>query len=329
MAYQLGRTVNLGIARETTRGTLESAAEFWEKHAELEIDDKFEASPIDTAFGQIEDADDSIITKKWMEGSVRSHVKAQSIGLWLYSLLGGYAVAGVGGESVVYDHTLTVAQTNIHQSLSIYTNDTIQDYKFANCVVSDFELILEAGKFCDFKAKFVGKNGATATNSVSFSADDKLFIAKMATVKQATDSSGLGAASAIPIHTLSFKINPNVETEYILGSVSPNEFLNKQFQVEAELELYYQSEATFKTGALASTSGALQITLANTDVTIGSTSNPTITITLYKFKAEELSRDLGVDGIVRQKVKLKGMYSSSDTKMLQIVVRNLIATYAT
>lgn len=327
MANILGRTVNVGIGRESTRGTV-VAAQYWENHAQVDIDDKAEAAPINGAFGQLEDANDVHVVRKWMEGSLTSHVKVQSFALWLYSLCGGYAVAAVGGESVVYDHTITVQQGNAHQSLTIATNDGIQDYRYANSVVTELELILEAGGFCDYKVGFRGRNGATATNTVSYSANDKRFIAKHATFKKATDTSGLAGASAANVHRLSLKVNQNVEDEWILGSITPNDFPNRQFSVEGELEMYFADEATWKTPFLAGTTNAMQITLTNSDVTIGNASNPTITIVLAKAMITDVKRDLGVDGIVRQTVSFKGLYSSGDTKMISFVVRNLIADYS-
>lgn len=326
MGINIGRQTSLGIGRESTRGT-GVAAQYWEKHSDLTIDDKFDSQPVDTAFGMIEDADDAVITKQWMEGNMTAHVKIQSIGLWLFAALGGYADSAVGGESVVYDHTFTVAQNNQHQSLTICINDSIQDERFVNSVVTDLELIAEAASFVDFKVSFRGKARATTANSVSFSANDKLFIAKQMTVKVAATAGDLSGASALPVQKASLKIEKNVADEDILGAVTPNDFANQQFVVTGEVECWFKDEATFKTAALADTAKAMELKLLNSDVTIGSTSNPTITITLYKLKFSDLTLDRGIDGVVKQKVQFKGLYSSSDSKEIQIVVRNLIADY--
>lgn len=325
MSTHIGRQVNVGYAREATRGTA-VAAEYWDKQADLSIDEKFELGVHDTAFGQVEDADGGTVLTKMMEGSIRAHAKSESLGLLLFSVFGGLATTGPTDTSV-YTHTYTVAQTNVHQSLTISTNDAVQDYRFTNAVISDFELILEAGKFVDYSISFMGRNGATATNSVSFNASEQLFIAKHVTVKQATSSAGLGAASAMPIHRMSLKVAHNIETEYILGSITPNDFLNKQFTITGEMELYFQNETEFKTKALAGTAIALEIKLTNTDVTIGASTNPTLTITLYQTKVTELSRDLGKDGVVKQKVAFKAFYDTTATKMVDVVLLNLVADY--
>lgn len=326
MSINIGRQTSVGIGRESTRGTT-VAAQYWDKQAELSIDDKFDSQPVNTAFGMIEDADDAVIVKKWVEGSMTAHVKVQSFGLWLLAALGGYADATASGETIVYDHTFTVAQNNQHQSLTLSTNDGVQDYRFGNCVINSLEVKAEAASFVDFSVDFRGKNGATATNSVSFSAADLLFIAKQMTVKQANDSSGLAAASALPLQRVSLKIEKNVEDEDILGSITPNNFANKQFVISGELECWFKDESTFKTKALASTAQAMEIKLVNPDVTLGVASNPTITITLYKVKYMDLTRDLGVDNIVRQTVTFKALFDATATKMADIVVKNLVADY--
>lgn len=143
-----------------------------------------------------------------------------------------------------------------------------------------------------------------------------------------------GAASAIAFGpaTLALKsakvsINQNIEDQEVLGSVSPADFLNKEFMCEGTIEIIWQNETDAKTPFMATTSQALRLILQNTDVTIGSAANPTLAIDLAKVYITDLSRPLKVKDLVYQTVKFRGVYSTTDALMLTASLTNTINGY--
>jgi hypothetical protein len=71
----------------------------------------------------------------------------------------------------------------------------------------------------------------------------------------------------------------------------------------------------------------MRVTLVNAGTTIGATSNPTLTIELAKCKFSTHERGQGNDEIVTQKVAFKAHYSVDDTSMVEVTLRNTVASY--
>lgn len=326
MAKYIGRRVSVGYGKESSRGTA-VAADYWDKQASLTIDDMAEYVPLESAFGQIENSQDSKIAGKWAEGEVTAQVKDRSLGLLLLNTLGSVSSGAHAGETTVYDHTFTVNNTNQHQSLTINIDDPTQDYRYANGMIQSLDINVEIGKFAEYTASFMAQLGATATNTVSH-IEENYFLPQHATFKHATNVAGLAGASAIGIKKFNIKIEKNIYNDQITGQQAPEDFLNQQFSVTGDIELIYQDEATFKDYYIGDTARAVLLDLVNTDVDLGVvTTNPQLQIELAKVKFTEFSRDLSLDGVVMQKLTFTGLYDATLARMIRMILTNTAATY--
>lgn len=329
MSKGIARVLSVGFAKEATRGTAESDATFWVPFMESTVDDKDLRDIDEQSHGVIEESVDQKITKQWAEIQFKSLIGDKSFPLILFSTMGSLSSAvNADGSGNVYDHTLNVGQSAQHQSLTTFVNDPLsgQDYKHALSAVETMEISYEKNKFIQFALKMMAKKGTTATLTPTVANENK-FIAKHVTFKLASAQSGLDAASAIVIKSLKLNINKNLESDDVLGSLAPADFLNRSFTIEGELEAMWQNESDFKTFTLAGTQKAMRIDLKNTDVTIGTAANPQIKIDLYKVSFNELSRPLKAGDLVMQTLQFKAHYSIADSKMVQIVCTNLQASY--
>ena len=90
----VGRKIQVGIAKESVRGTAPSSATYWNPWTDLTLDEKKEFATDDQSYGIIEDNVSLSQVKKWSEGSITGNVHDQTIGLILYGMFGGYGVAG-------------------------------------------------------------------------------------------------------------------------------------------------------------------------------------------------------------------------------------------
>jgi hypothetical protein len=135
----IGRRLQLGIAKEASRGSAEATVDFWLPTTDLSIDHKAEKVVDEQAYGVIEDSIGSYIVRKFAEGNFSAHLATEDFPLILLSVLGSLSSAQVGGETVVYDHTFGVSQSTQHQSLTLFLNDPIagQDYKYPLGVVEN------------------------------------------------------------------------------------------------------------------------------------------------------------------------------------------------
>jgi hypothetical protein len=91
------------------------------------------------------------------------------------------------------------------------------------------------------------------------------------------------------------------------------------------MELLFNA-TTYKDKALAGDRQSIRIAITNSDVTIGATSNPGIVIDIPKAKITEYSEARELDELVRQTVSFKGLYDTSEGKMIDIILTNLDTT---
>src|SRR5579872_4872117 len=109
MAKMIGRRFNVGMAKESVRGTAVSPA-YWFPKTGLTIDDKVTQVLDDSSVGVIEDSENAEVSEKWAEGELDGRVDNTKIGLIFAALFGTEpnAPAAVGGDATVYDHTFTI-----------------------------------------------------------------------------------------------------------------------------------------------------------------------------------------------------------------------------
>lgn len=328
MTAKIGRQFSLGLAKETTRGTTPASPTFWVRHDEIGVQEKRDFVKQEFSIGIIEDAIGADVSKEFVEGDVSAPVTDKAIGLLLLNALGTVATQANTPETGVHTHGFSVLQTAQHPSLSLYIDDPAsgQDYTHANCMLSSIELNAETGAYASVTASFKGKKGATATLTPAVTTEN-VFRPQDITLKQASSLAGLAGASALSVRKVSLKIEKNLEDDDTLGSTTPADFYNKQMVVTGSLEAVYQNESDYKQYALAGTARAIRLSLINTSVTIGASTNPKVQIDLAKCVFEEIAINRGKDDIVTQTLSFKAFYSTTDASSVTASVVNTHASY--
>ena len=331
MAKGIGRLISLGFAKETTRGTAETAASYWSPFESLDFNPKVKNVIADQAVGVIENAVAEYRVNQFVDGSFKCPVTDQSVGPLFYAIFGGYAVATHSGETAVYDHTFTVGESAQHQSLTFFTHDPLggTDYSYANGVVHKMELDAELEKFVLLTNSISAQMGVSQTAFTPSFLSENRFIPQNMTFKYATAVSGLSAATPIALKSLKLTIDESIEEQNVLGSVAPADFLNKEFKVEGQLEAVYQNLTDFYNAFVAdpNVGQAMLIDLKNTDVTIGTASHPELAITLNQVYFYESSIKVTPKDTVYQTVKFRATYKLSDAAMIKAVLTNTVTTY--
>lgn len=324
MTKYIGRRVSVGLGKESARGTAVSAT-YWLPWKELNHEEKVNVVVNESAQGTIMDGVGKEITKQWGEGGFGSLIGDKHFGLVLYSLLGSLSSAQAGGETLVYNHTFSLAESSQHQSLTLNIDEANGDKQYALACVSALKIAYERGKILDYSAEMMSLTGAGASLTPA-AVSENVFRPQDFSVKFAADLASLGAASAVPIQSLSIEFNSHVEPDEVLGNVAPQDFLNKEFSITGEFTLIYDS-TTQEAYVTAGTEKAMRINLTNSGVTIGNASNPALQINLAKVIFTEKSRTRGLNDIVTLKVSFKGVYSVSDSKFGTVVLTNLASSY--
>lgn len=328
MAKGIARKINLGLAKEATRGTAEAAATFWLRKVTAQLDEKKEFAQQEQSIGVIEDAIGADIVKAFAQGNVVVPITDKTIGLILLNAIGKVTTTANTPEVGVHTHDFTVEQNSQHPSLTLFLEDVLaaQDYTHALGMIESLELRYERGKHIEATINVRAKKGATATLTSSYSAEN-FFRSQDLTFKLAANLAGLGAAAATKVKSLTLRIEKNLEDDDVLGDVAPADFLNKQFVITGNVEAIWENESDFKTAFQAGTAKAMRIDLKNTDVTIGTTTNPQLQIDLAKVIFQELTRPLNNPDIVIQTLAFKGYYSLTDSKAITAKLINTQASY--
>lgn len=325
MSKYVGRLIDLGIARETTRGVGVAPA-FWIPQTAFSFDDKVVKARVDSGVGELADSEQAHVTTKYGEGSIEGEIRDRSFGLFLYALLG--TLATTGPTDSLYTHSFSLAESNQHQSLSFTVIDPNTTEMYKMVMLNSLEINVELDQVVKFTAEFLGKSAVgAATPTVSYLAENKFTKAHLV-LKVAADLAGIAAASALSVKRLRLTIQKNVVMDDVLGTVEPEDFLNKQVAIEGEIELNYTDE-TWKNYMKQNTNRAMQIDLVNNDVTIGSSSRPELDIRLPKVDFFDWEPDYSNDDIVSQVISFKASHDiSGGNKMISTCqLKNTNASY--
>jgi hypothetical protein len=403
MSKGIGRLIQVGTAKETSRGTAIGSASYWSPWNDLVVDEKKEFAVDEQSYGVIEDNTNLTYTKRWVEGSIAGDLLDQSFGLILYSIFGTLTSHSAhSGESSVYDNVFNVAESAQHQSLTFFLHDPLsgQDYSYANGVVTKLEISAELKKFVEYTASIKALTGAAQSSFTPATTAENRFVCRYAAAKLALNNAGMfgtltatgtaattthvtgvsinvyqnlkvgmgvsgtnipaGAKIAalvsataydltvattgaigtqtftpatIAARSIKLTINANVEDQDTIGSNDPADFLNKEFSVDGSMDVIWQNETDYKQHFMGTNNSnvpqtlAIQLDIKNTDVTLGSATNPELIISMPKCTITELGRPFKVKDLVYQTVKFRASYSTSDSYMVKATLTNIVNGY--
>lgn len=325
MAVESGRKIAVGIGKETTRGTT-VAPSYWLKHTDVDFVQQAERVFNESGLGVLDKYSSAEIVKDIATGKIGGLVYDRAFGLILSALAGAAPSSVQQGGTGVYDHTYTQSQVNEQLALTIGVKDVTRDERYAMAMLKSLDLNIAVGDFVKFSADFISKKPASASNTVSWIAENT-FKAKHVTVKLAANVAGLGAASAIALKTCNLTFDKGVEEYMAVGSNDPNNIFAKELEVKGDFTMLFDA-ATHRDTYLNNTTQALQITIENTDVIIGSGSaSPKLVLTFPNVKLSEWNLDQGLGNMTEQTVGLQALYSLSDTYTWTGVLTNTAASY--
>jgi hypothetical protein len=301
MSKFIGRVVDMGIGRETSRGVGVEPA-FWIPKMSFNFDDKVVKVRSEAGVGTLADSEEALVTTKYGQGDLEGEIRDKSFGLLLYAMLGTLSTSAPADSA--YTHSFSLLESAQHPSLSMFVQDPISNEQYELCMLNQLEISAELDAVAKYTAQFIGKQGiAVSARTVTYLAENK-FTKKHISVKFATDLASLTAASPISIKRLSFVVNKNVAMDDVLGTAEPEDILNKQISVEGEIELNYEDE-TIKNYMKDNSNKAMEIKLTNTDAVIGSATRPSLTIRMPKVDFFDWQPDYANNEIVRQTISFK------------------------
>lgn len=310
MSKFIGRLTELGIAKESTRGSFGGSVSYWLEKLSFNFDNKSNLVKSPGSVGSIAAVTTGFITEQWAEGEIEAEVRDKSFGLILLAASGTESSASFSGAR---KHTYTLQNDNIHDSLSIAYKDPDDNLLFRRAMLGSLTLNVRLDEVVSFVASFMahGSEDYAAWTS-SYAAENK-FIAKHLAFKVADSIAGLTAASETKLKELTLTIEKPLVRDAVLGSLEPTDILNTSFNISGTIVLNMTNK-TFRNYALNGNIKAVRIDLVNTDRTIGTT-NPALRIDLEKVIFEEWEADKSVDDIVSQTLNFTAYYSIANSRI--------------
>jgi hypothetical protein len=315
----IGRRESVGIGKESVPGTA-VAPTTWSRQVALTWDQKTNTIDNTAALGRVENSTDSQITEQWTEGSLNGFLSDQVIGYLLLNIFGVVTPVLHAGESTVYDNTFTVAQSGLPPTLTIARVNPVVSRRHAMAMLTDLEIDIKQNDWVQFTATLQSKTGATSSETVTYPTEN-FFTSKHVVVKIATNLAGLSGATASSLKSLKLKLSRKTERFTPLGAIDPSSFDPNEWSVTGTIVARY-TDTTLENVATANTAQAMSIAFVNTDVTVGTSTNPSLTFTLPQVRFEPQTLDNKLEATLSQTFNIKGELNTTAGYMIQALLTN-------
>ena len=318
----IGRKLAVGVGKETSRGVGVSPT-YWLRATAFKYTDKVTKVKSEMFSGGIWGGDVSLVAQKWAEGDIELEMTDKAFGLILLSTFGNISTGSFNGA---YKHTFTLQNDSQHDSLSIHTTDPVGDLIFELGMLDKLVFKFTANDIVKCTASFKSKAGQGNIVTASYIAENR-FLGRHLSLKLAAATGNLDAASKIAVKNLTLTIEKNAELYQTIGTVQPQDIVNKQFNIMGELELSFD-DYTYKNYMLDGTYKAMRMDIVNGDVAIGST-NPSFRLDLSKVVFDTWDVDYPSNDLVNQKVNFSALYDFGGNNNLfnDCYLVNEITTY--
>lgn len=324
MSKYIGRLVNVGLARETVRGTA-VAATHWLPKSAVAFFDRVSKWQSQMNYGTIGDAAQANKIMEWSEGTIETELNDRAFGLILYAMFGTLVTTGPSDSA--YTHTFSLENTSQHDSLTITLADPDRTDQYALCMLDSMEINITPDEMNTIVAGFKGRSGRqVAAASASYVSFNK-FLGRHTTVKLATVVGGLAAASAISIKSMKVSVAKNVVMNNAIGTVWPDDINNQKFEITGEFELDLDDQ-TYRQLMLDGSYRAMRIQMTNNDTLIGATSRPDFKLDLARVHFENWEPNRPNDEIVTQKISFRALYDvTTATTVNSCTLINNVTSY--
>lgn len=324
MAATQGKLASIGIGKESTQGTAVTPT-FWVPVMKKEPGIVAEYANDESDYGNIMDTVTGDVVYSKGEPAFEGVVYDKSFGLLLLSALGAVSTGADTPEAGVNTHTFTLDNDVDHPSLTVAFKDANQDYCIPYSKLTSLELDFQKRGLIKYNAKFMGQKKESDSNTVAYTVENH-FNSTHFSFKLATTVAGLAGASAIDVISFKMSFEKEIVENDALGSAEPVDIYNTKQECKVEFEMIMKN-TTYQALYEAGTIQALKVALVNDDVTIGSATNPSLTITLDRLQLQEMDGGYDNGEIVKKKFTGKVHFDAAAGSGITAVLVNTQASY--
>lgn len=330
MAYLIGEQIQLGVASETTRGTAVSPAIWIPARVPETIVAVVDTATIRETRGSGISSQGTEVMQVRAEGDVEFNVRSNGIGYFLKSLLGtDTPVTALGATTHVFTRQVSGPQ-NPSLSLAVVQPGQ-QHYEYPLTIVKTLELNVPIDDLVNAKVGFMSKVENTHANyTAAFTeTNDVIFRPQDVTVKFASTTAGLAAASAICLQDLKLKIDNNAHPSLCVGQLNPADIFSVVTEISGSMKTNYEGATVYYNTFKSSAYQAMSIAMERDDLPVIGTSAkfhkvefifPRVSFVGYK-------PDRPIDDIVTEGIDFMAHFDFSTSSAITVNVQNAQATY--
>jgi len=325
MAKIIGRREAVGVGLEVARGT-GVAATYLIPKTNYAFEDKANKARSGEGFGHISgEGSQSIVASKFSEGSIDAEVGAKYFPVILSAVFG---TIGSVAEGADYKHTITLDNDNTHPTLSLHIDSDNGDLLYEFCMIDTFELTVTQDEIVKFNAGLKGKASVgTVFDATTLLAADYKFVSRELEFKVAATTGDLAAASAICLKDLTITVNKNTDYDWCLGTLEPEDILNKQITIQGAITLNYE-DRTWINYMLNGDYKAVGIKLTSARETCDGAETPEFYLELPICDFSEVEIPRANDEIITQSINFTALYDIANNRLISsCYVVNDIASY--
>jgi len=264
----------------------------------------------------------SMIKRKYSGGSIEVIPNVVNAPYLFGLTLGSVSSATAGGETVVYEHTITVQNTNASMKTATMTvaEGAIQTAQYTNVVVDSLNLEV-SDSYAKMTAELLGQFPGTDTQTESYTQETEFAYHNMA-VKFGTSVSNANSGSAIPLKGISLNIANNVQLDeaFLSGSnaITASGLIAGPLEITGSYSLHFENTtelAKYK----ANTKNAMVISF--TGASIGVAETEEINIALGKVILTSPPVEYNIDGLLVLNQEFSVEYDATDTD-IKVIITN-------
>lgn len=295
MARFIGQDVDVAITKESSRGVVATAQSGdWVQRGTLEIKPVKDLQEVMVNEGRITTTRTLIPVHFEAEITVTLPLERKHVGKALMGFFGSVTTQSGTPEASTYTHTYSILDSGIVPTYTISVVNANQQFAYALGMLTNVKLDIKQGAIPELSMTFLTKKEAATSGLTPSYPTNSWFSPVHAAVYAPKLYANIASATALDITEASIEFTRDALKMKYLGADTHEDVMAGDFQVKAHVVTDWEERAwasgdteAAQDDYTANTTRAFRLKLTDTNTTIGTTTNPVLTLDIPLGKLAE------------------------------------------